>query len=242
MLRFELLAGRDLTYVTVIRGARGFVIYEYTHAGLACPGLQLDGAQVRYVLRADDVEPFRANETQIRRVLLGLELLRQVLWDDCVVSHRTLRARHLVYQRRIPCGNAIAAPMSGLSRMTRRRSGSRGRFRRKACLVDPHGDCQQITAAAPKKSRVAFPAGAGSRPGHRSGVTASVCLGAALSGVQSGLDTDAVALGNGRACGAKFRADRAHGPGAAGDGDRIRRWPLLQPSRRRLAGDPRAAG
>src|SRR5262245_56796210 len=92
MLRFELLAGRDLTYVTVIRGARGFVIYEYTHAGLACPGLQLDGAQVRYVLRADDVEPFRANETQIRRVLLGLELLRQVLWDDCVVSHRRRRA------------------------------------------------------------------------------------------------------------------------------------------------------
>src|SRR5262245_65292310 len=93
MLRFELLARRYLAHVTVIRGARGFVIYEHTHAGLACPRLQLDSAQVRNVLRADDVEPFRANEAQVRRVFLGLELIRQVLWDGRVVSHRTLSTR-----------------------------------------------------------------------------------------------------------------------------------------------------
>src|SRR5215813_15059503 len=94
MLRFELLARRYLAHVTVIRGARGFVIYEHTHAGLACPRLQLDSAQVRNVLRADDVEPFRANEAQVRRVLLGLEVIRQVPWDDRVLSHgNSLRAR-----------------------------------------------------------------------------------------------------------------------------------------------------
>src|SRR6266404_8569846 len=87
MLRFELLAGRDLTHVTVIRGARGLVIYEYALAGLSRPGLQLDGAQVPHAVRADDVESLAANEAQIRRVLLGLEFVRQVPWDDRVLSH-----------------------------------------------------------------------------------------------------------------------------------------------------------
>src|SRR5260370_2367864 len=87
MLRFELLAGRDLTHVTVIRGARGLVIYEYALAGLSRPGLQLDGAQVPHVVRADDVESLAANEPQIRRVLLGLEFVRHRPWDDPVPIH-----------------------------------------------------------------------------------------------------------------------------------------------------------
>src|SRR5215471_3486120 len=42
--------------------------------------------------------------------------------------------------------------------------------------------------------------------------------------------------------GAKLRADRAHGAGAADDRDRVRGWPLLQPSRHRLARAARALG
>src|SRR5260370_10642594 len=95
MLRFELLAGRDLTHVTVIRGARGLVICEYALAGLSRPGLQLDGAQVPHVVRADDVESLAANEAQIRRVLLGLEFVRQVRGTIASLAMGTLHARHL---------------------------------------------------------------------------------------------------------------------------------------------------
>src|SRR5262249_47959752 len=90
VLRFELLAGRDLTDVAVIGGARGFVVDEHALAALARPRLELDGAQIGYVLRADDVEPFPAHEAQIRRILLGLELVRQVLRDGRVLRHARL--------------------------------------------------------------------------------------------------------------------------------------------------------
>src|SRR5262249_22593918 len=113
----------------------------------------LDGAQVRNVLRADDVEPFRANEAQVRRVLLGLELIRQVLWDDRVVSHRTLHAHHLVYQRRTPCGNAVAAHMSDLSRTMRRLSGSHGVLRERL-VCSTHMVTARRLQLRPAKRRV----------------------------------------------------------------------------------------
>ena len=68
---------------------------------------------------------------------------------------------------------------------------------------------------------------------------AALSAGAALSFRQSGLDPDAVALGDRRAGRAELRADRPHGAGLPVTVDRLGGRPLLQPSRRRLAGDPR---
>src|SRR5258708_13016020 len=63
------------------------MVDEHALAALAGPGFQFDGAQIRHVLRADDVEPFLAHEAQIGRILLGLEFVRQVLRDDRVLGH-----------------------------------------------------------------------------------------------------------------------------------------------------------
>src|SRR5262249_47695756 len=94
------------------RGARGLVIDEHALAVLARPGLELDGAQVRHVLRADDVEPLAAHEAQVRRILLGLELVRQLLRDQRILGHGRASPRDscfaLVYQRRADGRNAGA--------------------------------------------------------------------------------------------------------------------------------------
>src|SRR5262249_54009576 len=111
VLRRERLPRRDLADVAVVRGARGLVVDEHALAVLARPGLELDRAQVRHVLRADDVEPLGAHEPQIGRVLLGLELVGHLLRDDRILGHRgasrvaVLVA--LVYQRRAGRGNAL---------------------------------------------------------------------------------------------------------------------------------------
>src|SRR5262249_25556032 len=54
-LRLELLAGWDLAHVTVVGGARGLVIDIDAAAAAPRPGLELDGAQIPHVMRADDV-------------------------------------------------------------------------------------------------------------------------------------------------------------------------------------------
>ena len=89
MLRLELLAGRDLADVAVVGGARGLVVDEHALGAVAAPrpGLQVDGGEVGDVLRADDVETFAAHEAQIGRILLGLELFRQLLGNECVLGH-----------------------------------------------------------------------------------------------------------------------------------------------------------
>src|SRR6266566_209544 len=87
VLRRELLAWRDLANITIIGGARRLMVDEHPIAVPARPGLELDRTQVRHVLRADDVEALGAHEAQIRGVLLGLELVRQFLRDDCVLGH-----------------------------------------------------------------------------------------------------------------------------------------------------------
>jgi hypothetical protein len=56
----------------------------------ARPWLQLDGAEVGYILRADDVEILAAHEAQIGRVLLGLEFLRELVRNHCVLGHEVL--------------------------------------------------------------------------------------------------------------------------------------------------------
>src|SRR2546428_5232954 len=96
-----------------------------------------------------------------------------------------------------------------------------------------------ITAAA---TPMAVPPGMGLGVRHLGRAVAALSPGAALPRGQPDLDPDALALGNGRARGAKLCADRAHGAGAAYHRDRVRGWPLLQPSRHRLARAARAAG
>src|SRR5262245_15832548 len=76
--RGETLPGRDLAHIAIIRGARGLVVDEHSVAAAPRPGLELDRAQARYVVRADDVEPLATHEAQIGRVLLGGEFLRQL--------------------------------------------------------------------------------------------------------------------------------------------------------------------
>ena len=70
-LRRELLAGRNLADVAVVRGARRVVIEEDAAAAAPRPRLQLDGVQVGHVERADDVEPFGAHPARVRRLLFG---------------------------------------------------------------------------------------------------------------------------------------------------------------------------
>src|SRR6516165_9395576 len=89
---------------------------------------------------------------------------------------------------------------------------------------------------------MAVPPGVGLGVRHLDRAVAALSPGAALPHAQPDLDPDALALGNGCARGAKLRAHRAHGAGAADDRDRVRGWPLLQPSRHRLARAARAAG
>src|SRR2546423_480752 len=74
------VAGRNLQDVAVVGGARRLVIDEHGLGAVAPPRprLQLDGAQVGHVLRADDVEALAAHESQVRRVFLGPEFLSQI--------------------------------------------------------------------------------------------------------------------------------------------------------------------
>src|SRR5262249_55548044 len=83
-LRRELLAGRDLADVRVVRRARGVVVEEDALAAAARPRLQLDGVEVDLVDRALDLEPFRPHPLRVRRLLLGGELLRHLVGDDRV--------------------------------------------------------------------------------------------------------------------------------------------------------------
>ena len=91
-LRLELLAGRDLADIAVVGGARGLVIDVDAGATAPRPRLELDGAQVAHVMRADDVETFAAHPAQVRRVFFGGEFLRQLFRDDGVLGHALLLA------------------------------------------------------------------------------------------------------------------------------------------------------
>src|SRR5437660_278722 len=100
VLGAELASRRDLADIAVVRGARGLVVDEHALAGAARPRLELDRAQIRHILRADDVEPLAAHEAQIRRILLGLELVRQLLRDDRFLGHCRLPGYRLRFTSR----------------------------------------------------------------------------------------------------------------------------------------------
>src|SRR5262249_49712811 len=111
--------------------------------------------------------------------------------------------------------------------------------------LDAYAPCEETAATpcqTPATIPMAVPPGMGVGLRHLGRAVAALPPGAALPRPQSDLDLDALALGNGRARGAKLRADRAHGAGAADHRGRVRGWPLLQPSRHRLARAARAAG
>ena len=88
-LQGELAASVDLADVAIVRGARCVVVDIDALAAAASPGLHFDGAQVRHILCADDIEPLFTDELQIGRVLLRGEFLRQIIPDDCVLCHST---------------------------------------------------------------------------------------------------------------------------------------------------------
>src|SRR5260370_16720579 len=102
------------------------------------------------------------------------------------------------------------------------------------CDATAAAPCQTTAAGAP----MAVPPGVGLSARHLGGGAAALSPGAALPHRQSGFDPDGLAVGNGRARGAKLRADRAHGAGAAHDPDPVPASPLLQPSRHLLAPVP----
>src|SRR5262245_34947167 len=105
----------------------------------------------------------------------------------------------------------------------RTRGGRGPRDARETDRPDAYAPCD-ATAAAPGKitaaaASMAVPPGMGLGVRRRDRVAATLSPGAALPRRQSDLDADALALGNGRARGAKLRADRTHGAGAADHGD-----------------------
>src|SRR5262245_2320148 len=83
-VRIELAARRDLADIAIVAVARGVVVDKDRAAATARPGLELNGAQVGHVMGAAHLEPFLAHPAQIRGVLLGLELLRQIIGHDSV--------------------------------------------------------------------------------------------------------------------------------------------------------------
>src|SRR3954447_16968372 len=59
------------------------MIEEHAAAAASRPRLELDGAQVAHVMRADDVEPFAPHPAQIGGILLGNEFQREIVRNDC---------------------------------------------------------------------------------------------------------------------------------------------------------------
>src|ERR1019366_7662797 len=95
-VRRELPGRRDLADIAVVHGARGIVVEENAAAAAPLPALELDGAQITHVLRADEVEPLAAHPAQIGRILLGFEFLREIVGGDrirtawCKIVHFVL--------------------------------------------------------------------------------------------------------------------------------------------------------
>src|SRR5204863_8219069 len=89
-LRRELRPCRDFAHVAVVRGPRGVVIEIDPGPSAPCPRLQRNGAQVRNVVRADDVQTLASHPARVRRVFFGRELLCEFFWDDSVSSHEML--------------------------------------------------------------------------------------------------------------------------------------------------------
>src|SRR4051812_16471779 len=81
-VRIELAARRDLADIAIVAGARSIVVEKDRAAATARPGLEVDGAQVADVVGAPHLQPLLAHPAQIGGVLLGLELLRQLIGHD----------------------------------------------------------------------------------------------------------------------------------------------------------------
>src|SRR5262249_20969814 len=83
-VRIELAARRDFADIAIVAGARSIVVEKDRTAAAGRPGLELSGAQVGHVVAAPHLEQLLAHPAQIGGVLLGLELLRQVIGYDGV--------------------------------------------------------------------------------------------------------------------------------------------------------------
>src|SRR3989454_7019314 len=89
-LRREFCPSRDFAHVAVVRGPRGGVIEVDAGSSAPYPRLQRNGAQVRDVVRADDVQTFASHPARVRRVFFGRKLLCEFFRDDSVSSHGML--------------------------------------------------------------------------------------------------------------------------------------------------------
>src|SRR6266850_3483161 len=89
-LRRELRPCRYLAHIAIVRGPRGVVIEIDAGSSAPCPRLQRNGAQVRNVVRADDVQAFASHPARVRRVFFGREPLCEFFRDDSVSSHGML--------------------------------------------------------------------------------------------------------------------------------------------------------
>src|SRR5713226_5366635 len=88
--RRELSPRGDFAHVAVVRGSRGVVVEVDARPAAPCPRLQLDGVQVRDIMRADDLEALAAHPAGIRRVLFGGEFFCELFRDDRVSCHEML--------------------------------------------------------------------------------------------------------------------------------------------------------
>ena len=107
-LRLERAARGNFAHVAVVRGARRFVVDENAVAAAPRPRFELDRAQVRHIMRADDVEAFVAHPAQVGRVLFGGELVRKLVRDDGIPGHASLPWKCFIRSRssRIAFSNA----------------------------------------------------------------------------------------------------------------------------------------
>src|SRR5207302_3789171 len=111
-LRSEFLPRRYLADIAVVRGARCLVIDIHAEAAAPRPWLEVDGAQIAHILRADDVEALVAYPAQIGRVLLGCEFLCQLFRNNGVFGHGFAPCQDLVgwvafFTRPNNCGGVV---------------------------------------------------------------------------------------------------------------------------------------
>ena len=84
----QLLPGRNLANVTIVRRARCIVIDEYAAAASSWPRLEFHRVQIRHVKPADDLEPFVFDPTGVWSFFLGGELGCKLGRNDCFFARR----------------------------------------------------------------------------------------------------------------------------------------------------------
>ena len=178
MHRFELLAGRDLADIAVVGKPRRLVIDVHALGARAAarPRLQFDRAQVLHVVRADDVEPVVAHEAQVRPNPSRCGISPPIPW---------MRGR--LFAPLAPCAFALALTAATVAHQSTLSSQRPGR-------MPPR--CQPPRKQSASRCRACGASRSASRPSSSCSVAAPYVDRAVLPVRRSGLDADAVALGD----------------------------------------------